>query len=152
MTPVKKKNKVFKLTHNNMVKSVIKIFRSSEMQFIVAECMARAGNLSGAANAIEELRDVRNDPTATPATYASLPAALTDILLERRKEFAFEGHRYLDLKRLGTELGIGISRNELDCASFSAPCELQAGDYRFTLPIPRSEIAPNPSIEQNPGY
>lgn len=130
----------------------IKIFRGSEMQLILAECLARAGNLTGAADAIDDLRDERDDPTATPATYASLPAALTDILLERRKELAFEGHRYLDLKRLGTELGIGISRNELDCASFSAPCELPAGDYRFTLPIPRTELSPNPTIEQNPNY
>lgn len=130
----------------------IKIFRSSEMQLIIAECMARAGNLAGAAEAIEDLRDVRNDPTVTPATYDDLNEALLDVLLERRKELAFEGHRYLDLKRIGTELGIGISRNELDCASFSAPCQLPAGDYRFTLPIPRSEIGPNPSIEQNPGY
>ena len=130
----------------------IKIFRSSEMQFIIAECKARAGDLTGAANEIEELRDQRNDPTVTPGSYGSLPLALLDILLERRKEFAFEGHRYLDLKRLGTELGVGISRNELDCSSFSAPCDLPAGDYRFTLPIPRTELSPNPTIVQNPGY
>lgn len=130
----------------------IKIFRASEMQLILAEAQARNGNLAGAAFSVQALRDKRVDPTATPAAYASLTAALTDILLERRKELAFEGHRYLDLKRLGTELGIGVSRFSSDAATFSAPTNLEAGSYKFTLPIPQSELNANSIITQNPGY
>ncbi|QEE48118.1 RagB/SusD family nutrient uptake outer membrane protein [Flavobacterium alkalisoli] len=125
-----------------------KVFRSSEMQLIKAECEARGGNLTAAANSIKALRDKRYINDAPAPVYANLDAALTDILLERRLELAFEGHRYLDLKRLNR----GISRNGTDCASFSAPCELNPGDYRFTLPIPNTEISANPTIEQNPGY
>lgn len=126
----------------------LKIFRSSEMLLIKAECEARGGNLTDAANSIKQLRDARYFTDASAPVYANLDAALSDVLLERRLEFAFEGHRYLDLKRLNR----GISRNGTDCASFSAPCDLNAGDYRFTLPIPNTEISANPTIEQNPGY
>ncbi|WP_291084281.1 MULTISPECIES: RagB/SusD family nutrient uptake outer membrane protein [unclassified Flavobacterium] len=129
----------------------VKIFRYSEIQLILAEAQARNNNLAGAASSIAALRTKRNDPTATPA-YASVNAALTDVLLERRKELAFEGHRYLDLKRLGGELGIGISRLASDAATFAAPTDLAANDYRFTLPIPQSELNANSIITQNPGY
>ncbi|PZQ82334.1 MAG: RagB/SusD family nutrient uptake outer membrane protein, partial [Flavobacterium johnsoniae] len=85
-------------------------------------------------------------------TYPNLNEALTDILLERRKELAFEGHRYLDIKRIGNEINVGINRLADDAFTFSAPTSLPASDYRFTLPIPRSEISANPTIVQNPNY
>jgi hypothetical protein len=131
----------------------IKIFRSSEMQLIKAETQARAGRLAEAAASVRALRIARSQTgTAPSTTYNTLQQALADILLERRKELAFEGHRYLDLKRIGAEAGENVSRNSVDCASFSAPCDLLSTDYRFTLPIPRSEVNANPTIQQNPNY
>lgn len=132
----------------------IKIFRSAEMLFIKAEAAARDNRLGEAAQLIQQLRSERSlsNATADLPVYSTTNQALRDILMERRLEFAFEGHRYLDLKRLGTELGIGVERDESDCASFSAPCSLSPGDFRFTLPIPRNEISANPGIQQNPGY
>lgn len=130
----------------------VKVFRTAEMYLIRAESEARAGNLAGAAQSLKALRDKRITPAPAAPVFASEDDALTEILLERRKELCFEGHRYLDLKRLGGELGIGINRDSRDCGSFSAPCGLPANDYRFTLPIPLNETSPNPTIEQNPGY
>lgn len=128
----------------------IKVFRSSEMWLIKAEAEARMGNLTEAANSIKTLRDARfGSETATP-NYGTLNQALTDILLERKKELCFEGHRYLDLKRLGSELGIGINRNPVDCASFQANCTLPSTDPRFTLPIPQAELDANSNIQVNP--
>lgn len=130
----------------------VKLFRTAEMYFIRAEVEARAGNLTGAATSIQQLRAKRFATAPAAPVFTSQNEALAEILLERRKELCFEGHRYLDLKRLGGELGIGINRDPRDCASFSAPCDLLANDYRFTLPIPLNETSPNPTIEQNPGY
>jgi hypothetical protein len=132
----------------------IKIFRTSEMVLIKAEAEARDGRLAQAAASVRTIRNARKTDTgmAPLPVYGSTFDALTDILLERRKELAFEGHRYLDLKRIGTEIGVGISRNSVDCGSFFAPCDLAAGNYRFTLPIPRVEINANPTIQQNTGY
>lgn len=130
----------------------VKLFRASDLKLIVAECKARNSDYLGAATAVKELRDIRISTTNPLPTYANLNAALTDILLERRKEFAFEGHRYLDLKRIGGEINVGINRLPADAFSFNAPTSLAAGDYRFTLPIPTSEISANPTIVQNPNY
>lgn len=128
-----------------------KAFRSSEVAFILAEARARQGNLDGAEQAIMLVRDQRI-LGATAPDYADLDEALEDILLERRRELCFEGHRYVDLKRIGREAGINLERDSRDCASFSATCTLSTTDYRFTLPIPTNETNPNPGIEQNPNY
>ena len=130
----------------------VKWIRSSEMQLIVAEAKARSTDLAGAATAVKELRDVRFGSNTTLPSYANLNEALQDILDERRLEFAFEGKRYLDIKRIGADLNVGISRNETDCASFSAPCGLPRSSYRFTLPIPQAELNANSAINQNTGY
>lgn len=130
----------------------IKVFRTSEIKLILAECKARNGNLTGAATDVQDLRKLRILPTVPLPVYADLNAALTDILLERRKEFAFEGHRYLDIKRIGADINVGINRDPSDAASFSAQVALSASDYRFTFPIPQDELFANPTLPQNPGY
>lgn len=134
----------------SLIRNDIKVFRISEMKFIIAEVQAREGDLTGAATTIKEVRDARNTDAATNVTlpvYANLDAAIDDILKERRVELAFEGHRLIDLKRTGKS----TDRNNLD----DIPAEyknLNAGDHRFTLPIPLREIATNPNIKQNTGY
>jgi hypothetical protein len=46
------------------------------------------------------LNDLASERDASFAGYSSSGAALlSDILLERRKELAFEGHRYWDIVR-----------------------------------------------------
>lgn len=130
----------------------IKLIRSSEMKLIAAESKARTNDLAGAAQAIKELRDARFGSSQPLPTYNNLNQALTDILQERRLELAFEGQRFLDIKRIGADINTGINRNEADCSSFSAPCGLPRQDYRFTLPIPQLELNANPNITQNTGY
>lgn len=129
-----------------------KAFRSAEMALVLAEARARQGNFTGAEQAIMLLRNQRI-AGADPANFGnSLQTALTEILLERRKELAFEGHRYIDLKRIGREIGVNLVRDSRDCTSFSAACSLPTTDYRFTMPIPTNETNPNPGIQQNPQY
>src|SRR5690554_2359988 len=104
---------------------------------------------------IEEIRTARsrtNTPNLMP-TITDEQSAWNAILNERRIEFAFEGHRYLDVKRLGTKAGVGFVRDPQDCVRNSA-CELDPNDYKMTLPIPRAEVIANPNIaqNQNPGY
>lgn len=135
----------------------VKVFRASEIYFIKAECLVRNGNLAGAATLIQQVRQARNyitGATVPTPSYANDTEAFADILLERRKELAFEGHRYIDLKRLGADAGVpGTDRDATDGANSNAisPLNILLGDYRFTLPIPQAEININPLI-QNPGY
>lgn len=132
--------------------SDLKLFRLSEMYFIKAECRVNANDLVGAAQRIKAVRDARNylAPVALPV-YANATAAWNDILKERRVELVLEGHRYLDLKRIGNLAGVTkTERHPKDVEGYTNK-EINITDFRFTLPIPSDEINANP-IQQNPGY
>lgn len=129
----------------------LKLFRLSEMKFILAECEVASNNLSAAQSLIQEVRTARRiHGTATTPTYGTAQQAYADILKERRIDLALEGHRYLDLKRLATLAGVTMDRNADD--DFVTVSNLPNDSYKYTLPIPLSEIAANPNIKQNPGY
>ncbi|MBL7885809.1 MAG: RagB/SusD family nutrient uptake outer membrane protein [Flavobacterium sp.] len=137
----------------------VKVFRLSEMYFILAECLANEGNINGASNSvasvIKQIRDARNFLGAQPLpVYASTTEALTDILHERHLELCFEGHRYIDIKRLGPLTGKSIERDPTDDIISGATLTIPNNDYRFTLPIPQDELNANDLIrgQQNPGY
>lgn len=66
-------------------------------------------------------------------------ALLDEILLQNRLEFAFEGHRFYDLKRLGMDIIKPIG---------NVPFE----DYRMLSRIPVTERQRNSNIKQNFGY
>ncbi|KAF2519543.1 RagB/SusD family nutrient uptake outer membrane protein [Flavobacterium salilacus subsp. salilacus] len=137
---------------NGLLSNHCKLFRSSEMLLIKAEVQARQGNLTGAAQSVRSLRDARIAGTPALPNYANLNVALADIMVERRKELCYEGHRYLDIKRIGAEINVGINRDSRDCGSFEAPCDLAPTSYLFTMPIPNSELNANNTIQQNPNY
>ena len=130
----------------------IKAMRLSEIYLIKAELQAKAeGDLAGAAQTLKILRDVRLGSDTPLASYANAEEAVTDVLSERRKELAYEGFRFLDIKRNKDFLNEGINRLEpLDCPSGN--CNLSPNDFRFTLPIPQIELNAFPEIQQNPGY
>ncbi|MEX2350138.1 MAG: RagB/SusD family nutrient uptake outer membrane protein, partial [Flavobacteriaceae bacterium] len=129
-----------------------KAMRISEMYLIKAEAQARDDQFGAAAATIKELRDARFGVSVSLPSYGSRTEALTDILEERRIELAYEGHRYLDLKRFRLDLNEGFERDPMDCGG-ATPCGLGPTDYRFTLPLPQVEVDSNPNIpENNPGY
>lgn len=132
----------------------LKIFRLSEMYFILAECAVVEGNLPAAAGYIRDIKVARNNKdAAVPAlSYASPQIAWAGILDERRMELCYEGFRYLDIKRLGVLAGKSIDRHPTDDKIKSLPTTISNTDDRFTLPIPQNEISANPTIVQNPGY
>jgi hypothetical protein len=137
----------------------IKVFRVAEMYLLKAEALAASGNLNGAgsnsvAGVLRLLRNARYGATQPLPVFADATAAWSEILTERRKELALEGFRYLDIKRLGVLAGNrGVERYSRDCEQYNA-CTLAPTDYRFTMPIPTTELTANPNIrgQQNPGY
>jgi hypothetical protein len=139
---------------SQQLRNDLKLFRNSEMVLILAECEVGSAtpNLVAAATLVRSVRTARGTGQALPV-YANAQAAWADILLERRKELAFEGHRYLDIKRLAALAGNqGITRDNTDDDILDQPLTLALSDYRWTLPIPQLEVAGNVSIQQNPGY
>jgi hypothetical protein len=56
-------------------------------------------------------------------------------------EFAFEGHRFYDLKRYGSTIN-----------KINPVVNLPATDFRLLPRIPQSEVDGNPNMVQNFGY
>lgn len=145
-------------TAGNANNNDIKIMRFAEMYMIKAEARTFANDLVGAATAVKALRDRRFSTPQVLPTYANQTAAWKGILDERRIEFAFEGYRFIDIKRLGTLANSGIDRDPADYLSATAnypaanPSNLPLNSYKWALPIPAIETNVNSAIQQNPGY
>jgi hypothetical protein len=76
------------------------IARWAEAQFIIAEAKASAGDLAGAAAAINAVRATRNIPAYDPTGQTAAQVQAT-IVEDRRRELYLEGHRLGDMRRLG---------------------------------------------------
>jgi len=124
------------------------------MHLIVAEAKISRNDLTGAAADIKALRDIRFDAAQALPVYGSQQEAYAALLNERRVEFAFEGHRWKDIKRLGVRANQGAERDPVDVAQFSMTARLAPDDFRFTMPLPIVEFNANPDLraQQNPGY
>ena len=121
------------------------IFRISEMYLIAAEAAARAGNDAPALVHLNLLKTNRGVATISGLTGQAL---IDEILLERRKELCFEGHRLADLKRLNLGVVRGTDTNNPGNQDYSVAYP----DYRFAFPIPTHEMDVNKDMVQNPGY
>ena len=141
----------YTVTESTNLLGDIKVFRFSEMVLIRAEYFASISDFANVASEIASIRTARYGSVQTVATPANAQQAWALILTERRAELAFEGHRYIDLRRLGTLAGVGVDRDPRDCA-FNGFCSLPVSDHRFVMPIPLDEISANPNIQQNKGY
>lgn len=120
----------------------IRVLRLAEQYLIRAEAYAKT-NKTTKAQADVSFIATRGDLNAGPVNETD-DALIDRILLERRKELAFEGHRLFDLNRNKKNVRIIQSENVIDA---SYPNE------KFILPIPLNELNANPNIKpQNPGY
>ena len=146
-----------KLLNRKALRSVI---RSAEMCLIMAESYAHLNNTKDALYYLNLIRSHRissytdytenslpvvdqNALIQTDATGKALTPLLAAILNERRKEFYMEnGDRWFELKRNG-------------CPEFwwgYAGVKYETQKFLYTFPLPKSDIALNPALEQNPGY
>lgn len=126
-----------------------KVLRLSEVYLTAAEAAFQSGDETLALDYLNELVSKR-DP-AFAGYNSSGQALLNDILLERRKELAFEGQRYWDLARYNLAVNrVNMSANYPG----NVPLTIAADNFRRILPIPQSELDANPNIrnQQNPGY
>lgn len=132
--------------------------RISEMYFIKAEARADVDDYTGVVNAIKQVTDRRATTPFTYVTPNSKATAYKLILDEKRKEFAFEGHRFIDLKRLYTSAGeTSFDRHPADYIGLGFPGANPsnfpfANNYKWALPVPFNEINANINIIQNPNY
>ena len=123
----------------------VTLFRIEEMHLIAAETSLRAGN---AADALTYLNNIPAIRGLGAGYYAS--ATMDNILLERRKEFAFEGLRFYDLSRMGMDMPLIDSFKQLNDDLTGTPPTY--GSYRYAYPIALAERNANPNMVQNYGY
>lgn len=115
------------------------VLRFSDVLLMRAEAYAESGQTSLAQADLNALRAKRN---AAPIT-ASGDALLEAIQDERRRELAFEGHRWFDLKRRGMDI---------TKPAFGGNPTLPYTDFRILASLPNNQVQNNPMLVQNPGY
>ena len=137
--------------------------RMAELYLNKAEALYHTGDEEGAREALKPVRQRAGMPAVT-ATGADL---LESIKNERRIEFAFEEHRYFDVRRWkeapkyfgSTVHAITIKKYpdgkktyEVDKLRSDVGGDRKWDDKMYWLPIPKSEMDKNPNLVQNPGY
>lgn len=118
---------------------------TDEVYLIKAECAARAGDKNTALAYLNMLMQNRwAAGKFVPFATASAGEALDSVLVERRKELAFRGLRFTDLRRLNKEgANIGLTRFIGGQSYLLAP-----NSPLYVLPIPPDVIALS-GIQQN---
>jgi hypothetical protein len=122
----------------------VPVIRKTEMYLNRAEAYATAGSsVFDEALALADLNTVR---VARGLATVSLTgsALFEEILTQRRLEFAFEGHRWFDLKRLG--------RDVIKASLGSGATDVLFTEARVLANIPQREIDGNKNLVQNFGY
>lgn len=119
------------------------MIRLSEVLLNKAEAHARQGENAQAQTDLQVIRS-RANPNAEFINLTGQDL-IDEILIERRRELAFEGHLLYDLARTGQS----IVRD--DGCNISI-CQLDFPNNRYILPIPESSILINENMVQNEGY
>jgi hypothetical protein len=114
------------------------ILRLSEMYLIRAEASAENQDPIQARSDLNTIR-LRADALATPI-YPSGQALIDAIMLERRKELAFEGHTYYDFIRKGK----GITRTDFNGVQNK---DISFPSSKLYLPFPKDAVEHNPNLK-----
>jgi hypothetical protein len=119
---------------------------TDELYLIRAECAARAGNTTAALAGLNTLLRRRYvTGSFIPITITDPTQALDTILAERRKELAFRGLRWSDLRRLNQEGRNIILTRLLNGISY----QILPNSPLYILPIPPDVLSHNPNMQQN---
>ncbi len=123
----------------------VKVLRLSELHLIRAEAAVEKANPDfTVANADLNLIRKRGDASANTLNLATKEAVIDAVLLERRKELAFEGNLLFDLMRKKKD----IARADVT----PVVKNLLTDDDRLIMPLPANTVNANRNMKQNLGY
>ncbi len=123
----------------------VPVIRIPEAYLNRAEANIMLTNTATALTDLNVIRTNRGLVARTAANFATDEALLNEILRQRRLEYAFEGHRWFDLKRRGQNITKTIPLS-------TTANNLPYNDYRILANIPLNEVSTNKNIKQNFGY
>ncbi|MDR0229386.1 MAG: RagB/SusD family nutrient uptake outer membrane protein [Flavobacteriaceae bacterium] len=118
-------------------------FRTADIYLIKAEALAHLNRLSDAKEVVGKLIDSRYTETGSAQLKQKIAnynqqETIDFILDERYREFAFEGHRWFDLRR--------ANQKEIVHDFSGTKYILRQNDPRYTLPFPIKARANNPNL------
>lgn len=119
-----------------------KVLRLSDVYLIASEAAYEIGDIANAQSYLEDLLAER-DPDNADVTETG-NELFDRIILERRKELAFEGDRIHTLNRL--------QRDVVNRGGSTSAKEIPYNDFRRIFPIPQGETDRNENIVQNDGW
>lgn len=120
------------------------VLRASEMYFIRAEANLAKENYAMAADDMKVIIARGLNKSKTDIVLSETKEDLKrTIIVERAKEFCFEGQNFFDITRMKENLVRGVT-NQSSVKRINYPSDL------FVLPIPQSEIDANPAMKGNP--
>ena len=111
---------------------------ADEVYLIYTECLVRMGDLSQAAEIMNELLVRRYREGFEPLTFGDEDEALAIILEERRKELVFRGLRWSDLRRLNNDKRF---KTTLQRSYEGVVYELAPNSEKYVLPLPARELS-----------
>ena len=117
--------------------------RISEAYLNLAEAFAELGNTNKALADLNELRENRMKP-GTPPLAVDEDGIVATVRKERRRELAFEGFRWFDLRRYGCP---PLTHTYSSKENEGAGDVFELKEKGYVLPIPKSERERNTEIE-----
>lgn len=123
------------------------IFRYADLLLTKAEADIKTGDFAGATTLINQ---VRSRVGLSPITISSTDDGINKLLIERKLELAFEGHRWFDLKRTGKAISILSQQKNGNGTTLSYATNINQN--KLLWPIPQTQIDKNQNLTQNPGY
>lgn len=123
-------------------------FRAAEFYLIASEAANELDNSSDAKQYLKDLMIKRfnsesYERKATLIDAMDKDALRTEILNERRREFALQGHTWFDLRRTTQPKIEKVYTENGEVQTYT----LEANDDRYTLRLPSEAVAANPELE-----
>lgn len=126
----------------------IKLLRYAELLLNLSEAYIETGDKTHALQYLNELAKKRDPAFSGYGSSLSDQEVLSAIYKERRKELAFEGLRFFDLKRENVD----FNREDMKEKAYSNYKVVTKTDFRRVLPIPQDELNANHNITPTDGY
>lgn len=138
-------SKKFLVANTSSSAGDVPYMRAAEMYLIEAEAKARMGQDGPAADALYTL--MHNRDAGYVKSVKTGQTLIDEILINRRIELWGEGFRYLDLKRMNSNLDRTGANHD---PALALVLTIPAGDPRWEYLFPQAELDANKSIVQNP--
>jgi hypothetical protein len=119
-----------------------------DLLLMLAECEARAGDLSKAKSLLEQLRQNRMPAASAAVTVSDKDGLIRLAITERRREFMHMGFRWFDMRRLWNDPL--FQDHKADYFKTDGTSTYQLTEQRLVYKIPPKILSFNPGWTDNP--